>query len=242
MTPAELVAEAHPKIGALGAAFYFAPATLAKGKELGLDGMRFYFLGRGGVLGDCEPSVVGCAFGYFAPGAVAKLWTSGREIIDPREAGRVYTECARDFGRATFGSLDGLDKYCAAAETIVEAADAASLPLFAGLAAEPLSDDVPGRAMQLTAVLREFRGSAHLAAVRSLNLDPAVAHAIKRPEMVESFGYPEPPSITDADRALLDEAEIRTDAMVLPAFSALDAGGADALVAGLDAMTAAIDG
>ena len=57
MTPTELVQAACPKIGSLGGAFYFDKETLAKGKELGLDGFRFYFLGRGGVLGDVEPRV-----------------------------------------------------------------------------------------------------------------------------------------------------------------------------------------
>ncbi|MGI9594675.1 MAG: helix-turn-helix domain-containing protein, partial [Acidimicrobiales bacterium] len=52
-------------IGAAGAAFYVNPDTLARGKELGLDGFRFYVLGRGGVMGDVPAKVVESAFGYF---------------------------------------------------------------------------------------------------------------------------------------------------------------------------------
>ncbi len=78
MTPTELVQAACPKIASLGAAFYFNPETVAKGKELGLDGFRFYFLGRGGVLGDVEARVVRSAFGYFAPELVDKMWNSSR--------------------------------------------------------------------------------------------------------------------------------------------------------------------
>jgi hypothetical protein len=51
MTPEELTAAASPRIGAMGSVFYFVPETAARGKELGLDGFRFYVLGRGGVLG-----------------------------------------------------------------------------------------------------------------------------------------------------------------------------------------------
>ena len=236
----ELVAAACPKIGTLGAAFYFDKATLAKGKELGLDGFRFYFLGRGGVLGNVEPDVVRSAFGYFAPATVNKVWSSACEVMAPRDAGRAYVACAQDFGRRVFADVDGLDGLCAAAKTVNEATDASSLALYAGLAAEPLCDDVPGQAMQLIATLREYRGSAHLAAIRVLGLDPAVAHAIKRPDDVETFGYTEAPTITDADRAMHDEAEKLTDQMVADAYGALDDAGANALLTGLDGIEAAV--
>lgn len=242
MTPAELVQSACPKIADLGSSFYFAPATLAKGKELGLDGFRFYFLGRGGVLGDVEPAVVRSAFGYFAPGLVTKIWGSAKEKMAPREAGRAYLACAQEFGRATFAGIEGLDAFCDAAEAINGATDAASLALYAGISAEPLADDAPARAMQLTTVLREYRGSAHLAAIRTLGLDPAVAHAIKRPNDVSTFGYEEPPTITDADRVLHAESEALTDKMVLDAYGAVDADGGAALMAGLEAMESAVAG
>jgi hypothetical protein len=242
MNPTELVQAACPKIGSLGAAFYFDRDTLAKGKALGLDGFRFYFLGRGGVLGNVEPKVVQSAFGYFAPDLVTKMWTSAQEKMAPREAGRLYLECAHEFGRRKFSSITGLDAFCAAAEAINAATDPAGLALYAALSAEPLCDDLPGRAVQLTAVLREYRGSCHLAAIRANNLDVSVAHAIKRPDDVNSFGYPEAPTITDADRALHEAAEAMTDAMVLKAYSAVGETGASALLAGLVAMEAALAG
>lgn len=57
MTPVDTM-RATDAIGTIGAAFYFHPDTLARGKAAGLDGFRFYILGRGGVLGDVEPAVV----------------------------------------------------------------------------------------------------------------------------------------------------------------------------------------
>ena len=90
MDSMELVQTACPKIGSLGSAFYFHPDTVAKGKELGLDGFRFYFLGRGGVLGDVEPQVIQSAFGYFEPGLIAKIWNSAKETMAPtRPRGRI---------------------------------------------------------------------------------------------------------------------------------------------------------
>jgi len=237
MTPEELVQTACPPIAALGGLFYFDPATVARGKEDGLDGMRFYILGRGGVLGDVEPAVVQSAFGYFSAGVITKLWNSAKEKMSPRDAGRLYHQCAAAYGRERFSGLD-LSAYCAAAEKVVDAAHPAGLALYAGWAAEPRVSDDAGRAMQLAVVLREFRGSAHLLALLATGVHPEVAHFIRRPEMYKGFGYDDtnPPSVTDADRANLIAAEQLTDRLVLPAYSVLDATEARALADGATAM------
>ena len=115
MPPIELVQTASPIIGGIGGAFYFDPATLARGKELGLDGLRFYMLGRCGVLGDVEAKVVQSAMGYFEPNMVEKLWDSARDRVQPREAGREYLACAQNFGAEKFSGLDTLALYSEAA-------------------------------------------------------------------------------------------------------------------------------
>lgn len=241
MDTAALIARVSPRIGALGSAFYFTPETVAVGKSHGLDGFRFYVLGRGGVLGDVEPAVVASAFGWWNPDLIAKMWTSGREKLAPREAGRRYHECCADLGRAKLAGVDGLDAFCQAAERVVRAADPAALSLFAGLAAEPLADDLPGRAMQLVAILRELRGSAHIVGVVATGLSPRLAHAIKRPDMVKAFGWGEDPiPSTDEDRALLEQAELITDRIVHPAFAVLGESEAEALATGVDRIEAAL--
>lgn len=242
MKPAELITTACPILGGVGSAFYFAPATLAVGKEKGLDGMRWYVLGRGGVLGDVDSSVVASAFGYFSPAVIAKLWDSASDKTAPRPAGTRYHECAADFGRAALSNVDGLEAFNEAAAAVIGAAHPAGLALFAGIAAEPIADDAPGRAMQLAAVLREFRGSAHLVAVLASGLSPELAHFIRRPEMYKSFGYDDtnPPTVTDEDRARLVASDELTDRLVLPAFSVLDARGAKSLADGAAAIKAAI--
>ena len=240
MNTQELIATVCPKIGALGSAFYFIPETLGKGKELGLDGFRFYLLGRGGVLGDVEPAVITSAFGYFNGPLIDKLWNDARTKVAPREAGRVYMGCAHAFGRAKFSSVTGLAEFCSAAEKVIAAAHPAGLAMFAGISSEPLVEDLPARAMQLIAVLREFRGSAHLVAVLASGLEPRVAHLMRRPEMAKAFGYPDEPfEPTDADRAKQSAADALTDQLVTPAYSALDSAGAAALVAGVEACEAA---
>lgn len=243
MTPQQLVQTACPKIGAMGSAFYFDKATLARGKELGLDGFRFYVLGRGGPLGDAEPAVVASAFGYFNPTLVERMWTSGMEKVAPRDAGRAYVACSQEFGRVHFADVDGLDGFCRAAEAVNEAADPAALALYAALAAEPLAEDLPARAMQLVTLLREFRGSAHLLAVVASGLSPQIAHFLRRPAEYKNFGWGETaPEVSDDDRAKQASADALTDQLVLDAYSAPDAAGADAMVAGLEAMEAKLAG
>jgi hypothetical protein len=239
VTTDELLAAAAPKLGALGGAFYFAPTTLAAGKEHGLDGFRFYFLGRGGVMGDVEPPVVVSAFGYFNPALVDKMWTTGRQKIAPTHAAELYRESCRQYGRDHLSAIPDLDRFCAAAEAIVAATDPAGFTLYAAAAAAPLPDDPPGRAMQLIAVLRELRGSAHLVAVRAVGLSAESAHYLRRPNDYASFGWGDtPPAVSDDDRARLARSDELTDDLVRPAFAAIDAGAAETMVNVLTAAEA----
>ncbi|MEY3456202.1 MAG: hypothetical protein RIR38_464, partial [Actinomycetota bacterium] len=108
--------------------------------------------------------------------------------------------------------------------------------------AEPMASDLPGRAMQLVAILREFRGSAHLLAVRASGLTTKQAHFSKRPNDVAMFGWtPEdaPPLGDDVARRM-KAAEDLTDEIVLPAYSVLDESGAQALLDGARAIKAAV--
>src|SRR5271165_1835259 len=139
MTTQELVAAAGPKIGRLGSSFHFVAETTAQGEKLGLDVFEFYFVGRGGVLGDVEARVVTSAFGFFKPQLVEAMWNTARTKISPRDAGRAYLECAREWGRAHLSHLGGeLDAFCKAAEAVNAAADPVGLSLYAGASAEPL--------------------------------------------------------------------------------------------------------
>ena len=242
MTPDELMEHVCPKIRDLGWAYYFVPETMQRGVDLGLDGLRFYFIGRGGVLGDVEASVVRAAFGYFEPGLVAKMWDSSTAVIAPRDAGREYLQCAAEHGRRKLSGIDGLEAFVAAADAVNAAADETALTLYAAAKAEPLVEDLPGRAMQLTALLREFRGSAHLMALRVVGLDSPTAHAVNRPGDVAMFGWTADalPEVTAEHRAKRDEAERLTDDIVRGAYGSLDPSERAALVAGIDAIETAL--
>jgi hypothetical protein len=242
--PDQLVNEACPVFGRVGSAWYFTPETVAVGDRLGLGALRFYFLGRGGVLGEVDWRVVSSSFGYFAPSLVEKMWTSARERCEVRVAADAHWEACADFGRRSLADTPGLDRFCAAADRVVTAAvaDAGGLTLFAGYASLPLADDLPARASQLVAVLRELRGSAHLCAVVASGLATPIAHALRRPDDIGTFGWGEGqlPSPTDDDRRLLAAADEATDRVVARRFGVLDAAGREALASGAQAIGEAV--
>jgi hypothetical protein len=95
--------------------------------------------------------------------------------------------------------------------------------------------------MQLTAVLRELRGSAHLVALRATGLSTLLAHAIKRPADLAMFGWAPDAvgEITDDQRERLAVAERLTDAIVAPAYAVLDETGQRELISGIDAIEVA---
>ena len=153
-------------IGVLGGLHYFDPDTLATGKEHNLDGFRFYFLGRGGVLGDVEPAVVGSAFGYWNPALIEKMWSSAKERMAPRDAARLYLSCAHELGRKRFGGDRRARRVLRrgrAGQRRHRSGGAGPLRRATGPSRCPTTS--PARAMHLCVVLREARGSAHLVGV-----------------------------------------------------------------------------
>jgi hypothetical protein len=240
MNPRDVMQATAPKIGDIGAAFYFSPDTLQRGKDVGLDGFRFYFLGRGGVLGDVEPGVVRAAFGYYERGLVEKIWSTGKEVMSPRKAARLYIECAHEMGRDKFAGIDGLDGFVDAATTVIAAVEGASLPLFEAVRCEPVPEDAPAAAMHQAMVLRELRGSVHLLALTACGIESTHAHGIRRPDEFKLFGYENEITVTETDRARWLRAEQLTDDILVRAFDRLTPDQADAIIAGADAMHAAV--
>lgn len=219
-------------LGDIGSAFYFRPGTVATAHANGLDRYRFYFLGRGGVLGDVEADVVLSAFGYFEPGLLTRMWNSARNELPPREAARSFIGCCHELGRAKLADVAGLEAYCDAAAQVNGAIDPTGLALYAGIAAEPVPADLPALAMHLSMVLREARGSTHLLAIVASGLTSRMAHQIRRPDDVALFGWPDQLDVTEDDRAKWDAAEALTERLLAPSFSILDEGARRALVDG----------
>jgi len=238
----DLAIDTGAKLGKIGSSFYFHPDTVARGEELGLSTIQFYAHGRGGVLGDVEPIVVQSAFGYFHIGMIAHVLGAARGVMGARECGSEFMECARNLGRQAFADIEGLAEFCEAAEALADAIDPAALALYAATAAEPLCDDLPGRAMQHAVALREWRGSVHLVALAAHGLGSDRAHLIKRPGDMARFGYrDEPVPATEDEASVHAAAEELTNTVCAAALSTLSAEEQSVFAAGVDAMGSALN-
>jgi hypothetical protein len=242
MNNQELLDAACPTINVFGAAYYFTPETLQAGKNINLGGMEFYVQGRAGQMGNCDPDAVSAAFGYFKPALLKSILEAARAKVEPRVAGAAHLEACAALGRAKLASLPELEAFVVVLEKVNDAADPDSLALYAAIRTETLASDAPGRAMQLIAILREFRGSAHLVALRAVGIKSSTAHFIKRPDMWKQFGYTEDeaPEVTDVELQKMAQAEKLTDALVEPAYAVLTQDERKVLIDGLEAVKAAL--
>lgn len=219
-----LVRSVSPAINTVGGKFMLHPATAELGAANGFENpFAFYFLGRGGVLGDVDADVIASAFGFFGPSMVRTMWGLGSEVMGPRDAARLFTQACHQWGRTHLDGIEGLDRLADLGEKVIEAADPTGFTLFAGWRAEPLPDDAPARAAQVLHVLREHRGSAHLVAIVAMGLKPieamVVAQGLERPRR---FGWNDPLPDPEQHRPTREEAEALTDRLVREAFSALE--------------------
>ena len=242
MTNEELISIVCPIINDNSYKYYFSQSTIDTGKSLGLKGMEFYVAGRGGALGDCEGSVVAAAFGYFNPIIINAAWTLAIAKHPARTIGSMHYECAAVVGREKLSALPNLAEFVSAMQKVFDAMDPDGLALFAAFKSLPLVNDLPGRAMQLAASLREYRGSAHLVAVRASGVSGIQAHFIKRPKDMKNFGWSESeyPIVNDETRARMVAAEKLTDALCIAPYSVLNETERASLVAGARAFEAAL--
>jgi hypothetical protein len=181
-------------VGALGGAWMLDPEVLGPCRAVGYpNGFAYYVTGRGGVLGDADADVVASAFGFFEPGLVRKLWEQGTAVEPARDSARRYGAACAAWGRSRYGSFDGMGRLAELAQAVATSVDSAGLALFAGWRSEPLPTDDAGRGTVLLHVLRELRGSVHLACVVASGLSPRDAVlASGGAEQAARFGWAAP--------------------------------------------------
>lgn len=177
--------------GEIGGRWLFSPEVLGTAKDNGYpNGFVYYFLGRGGVLGDVDADVISSAFGFFNPSIVRTMWDLGLAVEAPRTAARRYAQACGEYGSRHAAGFTGAARYVELVERLLDGASVLGLSLFAGWRAEQRPDDVYARAYFLTHLLREWRGSAHVAAVASVGITPLqsilTAHGGDRAKM---FGW-----------------------------------------------------
>jgi hypothetical protein len=224
VTPEQTAAALKQPIGDLGMAFMADPETRARGKALGLRGRPFYYLGRGGALGDVPAAVAVSAFAFAAPEVLTQHWNEGSVVLSPSEAAREYAGCCNDWGRRSLAMLPGLDRTLELLERVADSAEGAGLVLFSGWRAMPRPDDLPGRLAQVIHVMREHRGSAHAAAVAAIGLGPLEATVAGSYGVLSAkfFEWPEPYPDPEPYKGLWQQAEELTSAAAAAPYAVLN--------------------
>lgn len=244
MDALELARTIADPLQVVGYTFYFDAGTRARAKELGLRGVQYYGLGRGGVLGDVDAARVAEVFAFFDDTAVDLFWTTPRATADPVAIAEEYLRSAYDFADRTFGGIDVdvLARFGVAARAVAETSAPGACPLVDGYRRFPAPAD-PVHAAYLGAImLRELRGGLHVHAVAAAGLDPRSAIYLEDASLYASHGFreDEAPQVTDELRARKDRAEELTDEAMATALAVLDDAGRDAIAAGTRALFTAL--
>jgi hypothetical protein len=175
----------------VGSLWMASGSTVTLGAAAGYqDPLAFYFIGRGGVLGDVDADVVIAAFGWWEPGLARQKWELGRTVGHPHEAARHYAAACAAWGQRRSADLPEVDRFSELAGRVVASADCSGLPLFAGWRAEPLPAAGPGRVIHLVHLLRELRGGLHLIGTTAAGLTPLEAILTNEgPQQARFFGW-----------------------------------------------------
>ena len=242
LNPLEAATALAGPVGFLGGWFMASRSTYAYGSELGFEGMTFYYLGRGGALGDATPEVVASAMTFFPAPLVETMWQAGKAVTTPEAGLAAFSECCWRWGRKRFAAVSGLERTTELLARVADGADCAALPLFAGWRAAPRPSDLPALTSHLLQVLREHRGGIHGLAVLASGLTPVEAAAASATEFYkpQSVGWTDPlPEVTAELLARRQAAEDLTNRMVAPALAALESAERSELVERVEALLVA---
>jgi len=240
MNTQELSSLTADPIQVLGMSFYFDPLTKEKGREHGINVVEFYGLGRAGVMGNVETSVVTEAFTFFDASSIDYFWTSAKEKADPVVVAAAHVDAAYAFADRTFGAIDTavLANFGAAARKAAEAEPRGVCPLLDGYLQYPAPSDPVHAAYLGTILLRELRGGVHIHAVSDAGLDPVEACYLQDPTVFALHGYKEDatPAVTEELEAKKRRAEELTGEAVASCFDVLSDEERTALAVGTTSM------
>ncbi|MGV9712606.1 SCO6745 family protein [Gordonia sp. NPDC003424] len=146
---------------------YFNPGLREAQADTGLDAHAFYVGARAAPMGDAHAAVVASAFYNFTPELIATAWTAAREVGLDRVAAR-RVQMLDDQLRTILGDRaddpeigDLATRYAELAATL----PLGGRPLAAGWAAATPPEQPTVALWHAIAVLREWRGDNHIAAL-----------------------------------------------------------------------------
>jgi hypothetical protein len=238
-------AAAAGPVEAAGATWMLHPEQFAATEAAGYPHpFAGYFAGRGGVLGEVEAPIVESVFFVFPAPLVEQMWSMGRPVHGARGGAELYFGQAAEWARKHLAGLDGLDRLAELGERVIAAAPRGGLPLFTGWNSLPRVEDPAGHAFQVILILRELRGSIHLAAVAAAGITPQEAHMLnKGEEYCRFFGWegdmPEVEHLKAARDAVEEQTNQRCAAIMAAALSPEEAQELTRLVEAVNAKVAA---
>ncbi|WP_045824454.1 SCO6745 family protein [Williamsia herbipolensis] len=166
---------------------YFNPGLGAAQADTGLDAYAFYVGARGAPLGECVPSVVSAAFYNFSEGIVHPGWEAAKAVgldhVARRRDAMLAESLAHVYGDAADpATLTALaDRFYA----IAARAPMAGRTLASAWAHVSRPDDPAVALWHAVAILREWRGDGHIAALVGATLDrleAVVFHEARHPD------------------------------------------------------------
>ena len=224
MTPEEVASATATPVGALGRSYFFADVVRETMAESGFTGLPGYVGARGGVLGDVDADVVVSAFALFNPAIVEMGWNQTKEQGSPTDAAAAFAVGLGRWANDTFGHLDGLDEFAAAARTVFDAAVPMSQALYAGWRAMPVPDDPATATALALQILRELRFGFHVHALSAVGMAPVEAVVAQAgPQQAQMFGWSEPFPDPESLKAVHRQAEEITSARMNQVYEAIDA-------------------
>lgn len=169
-------------VEAYHALVYYAPERAEVYGALGLKGgWMGYFASRSAALGVVPPDVVTACFHGFAPRMVERALPDAWRWTTPADAGAArLTVFDRAVRRHLGARVDdpAVARTAAALADAVAAAPSAGAPLFAAHRSLPRPEEPHLALFWATTALRELRGDAHVAALRTAGLGPAGSNVL----------------------------------------------------------------
>ena len=158
---------------------YLCPEVQDEYERLGLEPRgQGYIAGRAAPLGPVRPEVTTAMFFNFSPALHGYALPAAWEIASPDELLAARARGIQAVYERVEAPTDGLDELTDLAQQAVRGISFAGRPLGAANRSVELPEQPFARAWQALAVLREYRGDGHIAALLLAGLGPVEAMAL----------------------------------------------------------------
>lgn len=194
----KLAARMHRVTNAFHGFVYFAPECHQEFSALGLNEDQEYFASRAAPMGPVPAETVMATFFNFAPRRVREAIPSAWDVASPQDIQQARFRAVAQRLELAQGVVEAADierdtLFC---QEIVSELEWSARPLGGANAAVPLPDEPLLRLWQLVAVLREWRGDAHIAALAAAgvgSIECLITHAatgeVPKSSLMQSRGW-----------------------------------------------------